>query len=88
MRRWCLVIAAAITAAYLALRLTGQVRYVSVLSGTSPEGVSGPLANAWAAAYVALHLAFVAAVPALLLAAALDFAVDRWLARRPPERGP
>jgi hypothetical protein len=85
-KKGCVITAAAITGAYLALRLTGQVRYVSVLSGTLPEGGEAGFAGMRAAMYVALHLGFVVLVPTLLLAAALDFLVDRVLASRPPTR--
>lgn len=84
MKRAYLLAAVSLAVAYLALRLTGQVRYVSILSGTTPDGATSvESATVRAAVYVALHFAFVALVPALLLAAAFDHHIDRRLARRP-----
>jgi hypothetical protein len=77
------VTAALLTAAYLAMRVTDQARYVSVLSGTLPDGAASvEAATTRATAYVALHFAFVLVVPTLLIAALLDFVVQRALDRR------
>ncbi len=68
-----LLVAAAITAGYLAAHLAGWRDAASVLSGT-PVGWGGELEVAKGLAYAGLHFGFVLATPILTIAAVV-FAV-------------
>ena len=65
----------AIALTYCVLHLAGLREHVGFLSGTPP-------ARLWAVVYVLAHLAFVALVPALLIAAAVFAAAERLVTRR------
>lgn len=70
--RGLLIRAAIISVVYLLARLAGLREYTTIISGTSP---TGDVSDWWSAGlgvlYVTLYLAFVLAVPVLLIAAAL-----------------
>ncbi len=85
MKRLFLVLAALVSLAWIALRLAGHAQYVSVLSGTLPEGGVSSADAAWRCAlYVTVHFLFVLGVPTLMLAAGLVELYDRVRARRAP----
>ena len=85
MKKLFLVLAALVSVAWVALRLAGFAQYVSVLSGTLPEGGVSSVDAAWRCAlYVAVHFLFVLGVPTLVLGAGLVELYDRARARRIP----